>query len=352
MWQDQSSSTSSELFWQCPPRQTSSFSSSTVLFKNSFELRSQQYAFPDSSVTTSRSWQRNLLKEYDYDSEATGTFPEQRQVLAERLKQMVKAEQLGHLYDAIFLDEAQDYIPEELEIFRHLTSRLFAVADSRQRIYDGHDSIETLKSLTDKHQVLKYHYRCGLAVRRAADSLRRGDKTYIPLVPTSQYDEGSRPSTATLVDCNDLDEVVHKLLEHLQVQLAAYPDELLGVIAPRREEMEYIGNRLMASPIGGSCVMQKSNDFISFGPNSLVCICTVHASKGLEFRTAHFAGAEYLSSFRDKQKRMAYTAITRAKTSLTVYRVAPLPGYLEQAINDANPLPDLPDLAAVFKRKK
>ena len=191
-----------------------------------------------------------------------------------------------------------------------------------------------------------------MAICRAADSLRKGDNTYIPLAPTAQYDEAARPSTALIVQCADLDEVFEEILQALQLQLAAYPDELLGVIAPRREEMEYIGYKLMNSAIGASCVMQKSNDYVSFGPQTLVCVCTVHAAKGLEFRTAHLVGGENLPSFWDKQKRIAYTAITRAKTSLTVYKVAPLPGYLEQAINEANPLPDLPDLEAVFKRKK
>ena len=313
---------------------------------------SQQYAFPDSSVSTSRAWQRSLLKEYGYDYEAIGTFSEQRQILLDRIKAMVQAEGLGHIYDAIFLDEAQDYNEEELKLFRSLTPRLFAVADYRQRIYDGEDSIETLKSLTDKHILLKYHYRSGMAICRAADSLRKGDKTYIPLAPTAQYDEAARPSTAVIVQCTDLDEVFEEILQSLQIQSAAYPDELLGVISPRREEMEYIGYKLMNSVIGASCVMQKSSDYISFGPQTLVCVCTIHAAKGLEFRTAHLVGGEHLPSFWDKQKRMTYTAITRAKTSLTVYKVAPLPGYLEQAINEANPLPDLPDLEAVFKRKK
>jgi superfamily I DNA/RNA helicase len=313
---------------------------------------SQQYAFPDSSVITSRTWQKNLLKEYDYDHVATGTFTEQRQIFAERMSDLVASEQLENLYDAIFLDEAQDYTAAELNVFRKLTPRLFAAADSRQRIYDGKDSIELLEDLTGKHKVLKYHYRCGLAICRAADFLRKGDKTYSPLAPTAQYDEGSRPSTATVVDRADLDRVFDDILESLRLQLSAYPGELLGVISPRREEMEYIGQKLMSSPISASCVMQTSSDYISFSAQSLVCICTVHAAKGLEFRTVHLVGGDKFPSFRDKQRRMAYTAVTRAKTSLSVYRVEPLPGYLEQAINEANPLPDMPDLDAVFKRKQ
>ena len=313
---------------------------------------SQQYAFPDSSVTTSRSWQTSLLKEYGYDHNVKGTFSAQRLELAQRIEALVAAEELSNLYDAIFLDEAQDYTPSELKVFRRLTTRLFAAADSRQRIYDNEDSTNLLESITDDHQTLKYHYRCGIAICKAADFLRKGDKTYVPLVPTSQYDEVSKPSSAAIIDCSDYDKVAENIIDKLQTQLAAYPGELLGVIAPRHEEMEYIGQKLMASSLAGVCVMQSNSDYISFSSQTLICICTVHAAKGLEFRTVHLVGGETLPSFRDKQKRMAYTAVTRAKTSLSIYRVNPLPGYLEQAVNEANPLPDMPALDAVFKRKK
>jgi superfamily I DNA and RNA helicase len=109
---------------------------------------------------------------------------------------------------------------------------------------------------------------------------------------------------------------------------------------------------LRASDIGTRCVVQSNTDYISFGPTTSVCICSLHAAKGLEFRTVHLVGADGFPVFRDRQKRMSYTAITRAKTSLDLYSVDPLPGYLAQAIYDANPDPGPPDLDAVFGGKK
>jgi superfamily I DNA/RNA helicase len=312
----------------------------------------QQYAFPDSSVMTSRSWERSLLKEHGYDPNVQGTFPEQRAELLARMTEMVNVQHLGHIYDAIFLDEAQDYLVGEIELFRRLTPRLFAVADSRQRIYDVEDPIETLKRLTDKYSPLKYHYRCGRKICLAADSLRRGDYTYDPLEETFQYDEVQRPSTVNSDKCASLDEVAGLVLERLTIQLQAYPDELLGVVAPRREDAEYIGQKLLASSIGSFCVVQNDTDYISFGAKTSVCVCSLHAAKGLEFRTLHLVGCEGFPAFRDKQKRMSYTAITRAKTSLNLYSVDPLPGYLAQAVFDANPQPDPPDLDAVFRGKR
>lgn len=309
----------------------------------------QQYAFPASSVMTLTSWERGLLKEHGYDAEVQGNFAEQRSQLLDRMKDLADDKKLGHIYDAIFLDEAQDYLIEEIELFRRLTPRLFAVADSRQRIYDVADPIEALKKLTDKHCPLKYHYRCGRKICLAADSLRRGDYTYDPLEETFQYDETKRPSTVESTKCASLDETANLVLERLRVQLQAYPDELLGVVAPRREDAEYIGQKLLTSDIAALCVVQSTNDFISFGSNTAVCVCTLHAAKGLEFRAMHLVGAESFPAFRDKQKRMSYTAITRAKTSLNLYSIDPLPGYLTQAVYDANPAPEPPDLDAVFR---
>ena len=308
----------------------------------------QQYAFPASSVITSASWGRSLLKEHGSSAEIQGEFSQQRIELLSRMNDMVNNQKLGHLYDAIFLDEAQDYLIGEIELFRKLAPRLFAVADSRQRIYDVEDPIEALKRSTDMYCSLKYHYRCGRKICLAADSLRKGDYTYDPLEETFQYDEVKRPSTVVSEKSISLDDATGLILERLRTQLDAYPDELLGVIAPRRQDAEYVGKKLLASDIGSRCVVQTDNDYISFAANTAVCVCSLHAAKGLEFRTVHLVGGEGFPIFRDRQKRMAYTAITRAKTSLNLYSVDPLPGYLSQAVFDANPHPDPPDLDAVF----
>ena len=74
--------------------------------------------------------------------------------------------------------------------------------------------------------------------------------------------------------------------------------------------------------------------------------------KGLEFRTIHLARMQYLHRLGSNQKRIAYTAITRAKTTVSVYFTGKIPGYLEQAqvaIEPPRPKPPLKDL---FPKKK
>lgn len=310
---------------------------------------SPQYAFPASNVLTSVKWKQQLLKEYSYDYRITGSFPQLRRFLTEQVAKLLETEGLENLYDCILLDEAQDYSAEELRLFAVLGKRLFAVADPQQRIYPGDDPIQTLRGLTDQQHTLKYHYRCGLELCKVADAIRRGSRSYVRLEPTMQYDEKGHPSSVKPVRCATIDDAGELILKSLRNQLKAYPEELIGVIAPRKEEMLRLGEIIRDSPFAAESTVQTDDDHVSFTPDTRVTICTLHAAKGLEFRCLHVLGCEHFAKFRDRQKRMAYTGVTRAKTSVFLYSVDPLPTFLEQALNAVRPLPDLPSLEDAFK---
>jgi hypothetical protein len=56
---------------------------------------------------------------------------------------------------------------------------------------------------------------------------------------------------------------------------------------------------------------------------------------------------QHLHKLRENQKRIAYTAMTRAKTTLSIYFTGKIPGYLEQAqvaVEAPKPKPQLEDL--------
>lgn len=83
-----------------------------------------------------------------------------------------------------------------------------------------------------------------------------------------------------------------------------------------------------------------------------IWLSTVHSAKGLEFRALHFAGSEFVTHFRGEQKRLAYTGVTRAKTSLVIYHDNSLPGYFDAALNAIRSLrQDGTDLGAAFGRR-
>jgi superfamily I DNA/RNA helicase len=194
---------------------------------------------------------------------------------------------------------------------------------------------------------LKFHYRNGKKICVAADTVGKISERYELLVKKCNYDEKARPSTVMPLKCKDLPEQIEKIIKTLKLQIKAYPDELLGVIVPRREDMEQVWQRLATSDIGNLCVHQSSQaGYQPFGDKK-ICVCTIHSAKGLEFRAVHIPACEGIRRFA-AQRRMMFTAITRAKTSLSIYYSGDIPGYLESAFASVKPAGVTPKLSDLF----
>jgi superfamily I DNA/RNA helicase len=301
----------------------------------------KQYDFPKDKIKTSTKFFQDLLYRYGVSVSLPATFEERRAVLLHEVTKLVDSKHLKDVYDTILLDEAQDYLPEEIGLFRRLCKYLFATADSRQKIYKGDDAIAALSKSVDEEINLELHYRIGLKICKVADALMKDSDQYNPLEPGCQYDEGSDPSKVEVVHCADLQEQGNKIVDSLRLQAKTYPDQLLGVICPKHEALEEIKGIIANSDLASMTVMQGEGDVIHFLPDKQICVSTIHAAKGLEFRTVHIPAAEGIRRF-PHQRNLAFTAITRAKTTVSVYHTANLPGYLEDALhaNDSKPLPD------------
>jgi hypothetical protein len=61
---------------------------------------------------------------------------------------------------------------------------------------------------------------------------------------------------------------------------------------------------------------------------------------------------QHLHRLGENQKRIAYTAITRAKTTVSIYFSGRIPGYLEQAQAEIEPPKPKPSLVDLFPKKK
>jgi len=168
------------------------------------------------------------------------------------------------------------------------------------------------------------------------------------------YDETKAKSSAIFELCKDESAVFEKLALRLSQQLKAYPDELLGVACPKNDDVTKVRAALEAVPQLSSHLLDDGDVFDVFDLDKRICICSMHDAKGLEFRAMHLPFAEHLTKMGDTQKRLAFTSVTRAKTSLTIYHVQSLPGYLEQARDKNAPAKAPPDVRALFPagRKK
>jgi superfamily I DNA and RNA helicase len=306
---------------------------------------STQYRLPSEIVRTSMGWSAAFLRQYGQLPTRTGKFAEKRKQLLQQVHDLVEARSLSNVYEALFLDEAQDYLPEEIELFRKLAKELYVSADPRQKIYPGPDSLEALKRSVDEVHSLRHHYRLGLEICRVADAIFVGEHDE-PLFNTALYNEDLRPSSAEpLSRCANEDQQASQIIEKLQVQLDAYPGELLGVMCPYAYQRDRIYNAISNSDIGDLAVNQSDDP--TFEADKPIYVSTLHSSKGLEYRANHLAFAEAIRGW-DYEMNMTYTAVTRTKTALSVYALGQPPDYLVQALNSLKPPPAPPSVTDLF----
>ncbi|MCK4825061.1 AAA family ATPase [bacterium] len=311
-----------------------------------------EYNFDKNKIMTHMKFMKDLLREHLVQIELTNDFKKDRIELIKQIAKLVKERNLSNLYEVIFLDEAQDYFPEEILLFRKLCRRLFAVADPRQKIYEGKDPIETIKKIVDKTETLRYHYRNGLKICTLADEISKVMGKDGLLCGTSNYDEKANPSKVEITRCKDLDDQCEKILARLDTQFKAYPDEYIGIICFRRKELLHVRQFFLKSSFKKQInVENMNNKSITFRAGRNIVISTLHSAKGLEFRVLHIAGFEFIKKF-STQRNMSFTAVTRAKTILTVYHSDGLPPYFEQAYTNMNRPPDMPKLETLFPKEE
>ncbi len=310
---------------------------------------SAQYDFPVSLIMTCREWQSDFLRQYGVQVKPSGKFEKDREAFLSEMMNLTSKLQLDNIFDAILLDEAQDYTPGEIRLFATLAERLFCVADERQKIYDGEDSIDMIQRFVQESHVLRFHYRNGVKICRVADEIAKKWHGYQPLTETANYDEKTNPSTVDRAKCQSIEEQVDLIMSRLRTQRVAFPNELIGVLCPTTNTMNAIWDAIKVSEHSETAHLLHSSNTGTFPLDKQVLVSTFHTAKGLEFRAVHLAGCDELkTSFFKNNRRVTFTAVTRAKTALSVYHCDDLYGYFDAALYLLEPEPEPPTLNEVF----
>lgn len=313
----------------------------------------REYAFPASKIMTCTSWQLDVLHQYGVDVKLPQDFCEQRRYLAGKISALIKRRSLSKIYDAILLDEAQDYTPDEITLFKQLGGQLFAVADSRQQIYKeeerGAEPLAAVREAVDEIHELRYHYRNGREICKLADRMAKDSDDYQPLLNTCNYNEAANKSSVTVFR-GDLASQCREIAASLRRQLKVYQNELLAVVCPKREHVLEVLRLLRSEKDLAPKLCMIDEDTEAFEVTKPICVSTIHGAKGLEVRALHFAAAEHVKRL-PHQRNVAFTAVTRAKTSLGIYHEDDLKGWFEAAVVGLNPPKPLPTLGDLFKRK-
>ena len=308
--------------------------------------------FPPSCVTTLESWQRGLYEQHDEPlppNAGRNRLTEWKRRLAVGAQGFCEQKRLPP-YDALFIDEAQDLLPEEVDLLTKWSPVLFFVGDDRQRIYENGDGLAAVRTIVpekNRHS-LPFHYRMAPEICEVADRilLPTGGDT----LASTQHYNGPTPARVTiprqpLSKRHQLEKMVQKLKEQVRV----YGDliregDRLGVIVARREDRDAVLAALAADPaLNGKAKIIRARDENdddydpSFESAVPICILTVQGCKGLEFRAVHWLFADELS--RRHNAEHYYTVITRAKTSIDILHTRTLPQILACAHTEGGMTP-------------
>ena len=320
----------------------------TKTLRSFMALGGTAYDFPHDKIMTSARFYRSILWQNGIvvDDNLSG-LSDSTAFMVETIEGLIQQGKLGNCYDAILLDEAQDYSLRELNLFRKLTPRLLMAADKKQNIYEHRNGVSGLSALVDEECELIRHYRNGENICKVADGLGQGWGDYRPMLAGCNYNEESMPSTVETERCAGIEDEVARILSRLEIQVKAYPDELIGVLVPRNKELDAVWDAVSKSKWGERSMFCGTDEQVEFRPDTPICVATIHAAKGLEFRAVHLAATQYIKRF-PYQRELAFTAVTRCKTSLTVYHSGALPGFFEAALQCLKPESPLPVLEDVF----
>jgi DNA helicase IV len=305
------------------------------LLKSFIQIGGVQYKFPADRVTTHARLFDGILREngVGIDTKSMG-LDAAREARARGVEALIESGKIGNLFDALLLDEAQDYTVREIKIFSHVATTLVAAADEFQKVFNGEDCLPALEAAVEIKHPLGYHFRNGRDICRIADEILKGYPSHVPLLKNSQYDEKAYPVKILIKKGLSIEKQAEAIAAQVQDQLVAYPEETIGIICPRNEDITAIAKALSHLGLDDSITICRDAEF---NPEAPVWLATMSAAKGLEFRCVHIAGLDHLSKMGGVQKRLAYTAVTRAKTALSFYYENSIPPYLAGALNVVSP---------------
>jgi superfamily I DNA and RNA helicase len=298
--------------------------------------------FPPNCVTTLESWQRTLYVQHRADRPGSApTLMEWKRQLAAGAMGFRDQGRIPP-YDALFIDEAQDLLAEEVELIAQWSPVIFFVGDDRQKIYEDTEGLDAVRKVVSpaNERILEFHYRVAPEICQVADRilLPPNGKS---LASTEHYN-GPKPATVTIQpQALTKDRQLEITAQRLQEQIRVYGDlirqgDRLGVIVARKDHREVVFNYLDAvQALAGKSKIIRSKEGSddgydpSFDSDAPICILTVKGCKGLEFRAVHWLFADELSHYHKPEHY--YTVVTRAKTSFDVYYTNALPQILARA---------------------
>ena len=299
----------------------------------------------DNQIRTYHSWAAEHILEHlgQRINSKESNFDDIRSQLLQQVLEANKKIPSPHLYSAIFVDEAQDFSLSELDALLCLSDKVCICGDSRQGIYYK-DGLNIAESLGLETHSLKRHFRIGQRIAQVADRLMPPVDGNETLEATSNYNPKTQgESSAKMHSYPNRDVQFERMVELIRIQLDAFKGDTIGVICGKKDTCKELSQRFNDTDLKESVCAHGVDEGASFSMNRPIHILTIHAAKGTEFRAIHIYGAEELANYPFNRTTLNYTAVTRAKTALNVYRTGTTNNRLENAFAEPSHF-DLDDL--------
>ncbi|MGP4673624.1 UvrD-helicase domain-containing protein [Agrobacterium salinitolerans] len=314
----------------------------TEFLKTGCYNESGSEVFPPDLITTYESWIRSF---YYGTGQAIpnsgGSFEDRKAELARGALAIVQSGTLPK-YDAIFIDEAQDLLPEEVALISDRSDRLFFVGDDRQKIFGQGNGLESVRSIAPSpvEEKLPFHYRLAPEICAVADRILTNISGQ-SLSKTAHYN-GPKPARVELHGLQDRTSIKNAVIKNIVTQVRAYGDLLsagdrLGVVVPKKDDRDDLFSALENNPdlAGKAQIVRARNgdeddDHITaIDPERPILVMTEKGCKGLEFRALHWLFVDQNANRRTDE--LYYTVVTRAKTSLDMYHSSSAPPTIAKA---------------------
>jgi superfamily I DNA/RNA helicase len=258
-------------------------------------------------------------------------------------------------YDAILVDEAQDFAPIWfliiLRMIKSKTGTLFIVGDGAQKIYRNDVTWKEIGIAANKNNttILRKSYRSTHEILNAAIEVIRHSQTLIGelsdngdslIEPEKSLRHGPLPILMSFENQrNETDAISKEILKLLQ---QGYLPQQIAILHRHKVRHENLATTLRQHGIPAKIV---AGDINFLEPT--VKLCTLHSVKGMEFDVIFICGLDdfneskiVLSNTEDmeealeQERKLLYVGMTRARTQLYITYSGIEPAWIIQNIQE------------------
>jgi hypothetical protein len=286
-------------------------------------------------VLNFHAWARDRTGVAKYAGEETDAYNRR---LEESLVHALKTWPEQAKYDAILVDEAQDFSPEWLQCIvgalkGAAEGELFLAVDGAQSVY-GRPRSFTWKSVgvnaVGRSQQLSKNYRntrqildFAWEVTQAAQPAGADTETHVRVQPTEALRTGPIPAYRACATVAEEQAVIAGLIRRFKSE--GIPDRDVAVLYPRKEgtRIESLVQALQRTE--EVCwITDSSNPILRnrYLATPGVRVCTIHSAKGLEFPAVILCGVDQLPNALQGDEasdaNLLYVGLTRAQDHLVL----------------------------------